>query len=124
MMDSIVSAQSHISDGKIRALAVSGVQRSNSLPAVPTFEELDIKNMQISNWFGVFAPAGTPVPLVAKLNQEFNRLTQSPDFVERFNKLGAQVHQASSEIFAKLYRDESEGWKALIARAGIKADNP
>lgn len=124
MMDSIVSAQSHISDGKIRALAVSGVQRSNSLPAVPSFEELDIKNMQISNWFGVFAPAGTPVSLVAKLNQEFNRLTQSPDIVERFNKLGAQAHQASSEIFAKLYRDESEGWKALIARAGIKADNP
>ena len=78
LMDSIVSAQSHIRDGKIRALAVTGAKRSTSLPAVPTFTELGIPGMEFSNWFGVFAPAGTPPDIVQRLNRELNAVMRSP----------------------------------------------
>jgi len=60
LMDSIVSAQTHIKDGRVRALAVTGAQRSGSLPDVPTFTELGVPGLAFSNWFGFFAPAGTP----------------------------------------------------------------
>lgn len=122
LMDSIVSAQSHIRDGKIRALAVSGERRSASLPQVPTFGELGVSGMNISNWFGVFAPASTPEPVISRLNQELNRVVQSTDIAERFEKLGAEPRSATPAAFAKLYRDESDGWRALIQRAGIKAE--
>ena len=122
LMDSIISAQTHIRDGKVRALAVSGAGRSDSLPGVPTFAELGIGGMDISNWFGVFAPAGTPESVVGRLNQEFGLASKSPDIIERLNRLGADSRTASSAAFAKLYRDESERWKTLIKRAGIQAE--
>ena len=122
LMDSIVSAQTHIRDGKVRALAVSGARRSDSLPSVPTFAELGISGMDISNWFGVFAPAGTPDAVVSRLNQEFSQATRSPDIVERLAKLGAEPRSASTTEFAKLYRDESVAWQTLIKRAGIQPE--
>lgn len=120
LMDSIVSAQSHIRDGKIRALAVSGAKRSTSLPQIPTFAELGVQGMNISNWFGVFAPAGTPDSVVSRLNQELAKAVQSSDIIERFDRLGAEPRSASPSAFSKLYKDESEAWRALIKRAGIQ----
>jgi tripartite-type tricarboxylate transporter receptor subunit TctC len=122
LMDSIVSAQSHIRDGKIRALAVSGSTRSASLPNTPTFTELGIKEMEISNWFGMLAPAGTPDAVVAKLNTEINKITKSADFIERLEKLGADPTTSTPAQFGKLYRDEAQSWKAVITRANIKPE--
>lgn len=122
LMDSIVSAQSHIRDGKVRALAVSGGKRSSSLPQVPTFAELGISGMEISNWFGVFAPAGTPEAVITRLNQELARAVQSPEISDRFQKLGAEPRSAAPAEFAKLYRAESDNWRAVIKRAGIQAE--
>jgi tripartite-type tricarboxylate transporter receptor subunit TctC len=122
LMDSVVSAQPHVRDGKVRPLAVTGAKRSSSLPNVPTFTELGVKGMEFSNWFGVFAPAGTPAELVQRLNREFNTIVRSPDVIERFDKAGADAAGGTPEQFAKLYRDEGENWKALIQRAGIKAE--
>ena len=122
LMDSIISAQPHIKDGKVRPLAVSGAKRSSSLPDVPTFAELGITGMEISNWFGVFAPAGTPAEVVQKLNREVNAALKSQDVIERFEKAGAEPRGGTPEQFAKVYRDENEGWKAVIKRAGIKVE--
>ena len=122
LMDSIVSAQSHIKDGKIRPLAVTGQKRSTSLPDVPTFEELGIAGMNFSNWFGVFAPAGLPAPLVARLNAALNAVVAQPATVERFVSLGAEPRTGTPAQFDKLYHDEAETWKAVIQRAGIKVD--
>ena len=123
LMDSIVSAQTHLRDGKIRALAVSGARRSESLPTVPTFSELGISGMEISNWFGVFAPAGTPEPIVSRLNQEFGQAVRSADMIDRLGKLGANPRSATPAEFARIYRDESQSWQALIKRAGIKVES-
>jgi tripartite-type tricarboxylate transporter receptor subunit TctC len=122
LMDSIVSAQSHIKDGKVRALAVSGSKRSISLPAVPTFTEIGIKEMEISNWFGVLAPAGTPDAIVGKLNAEITNITKSAEMIERLEKLGAETAGGTPAQFAKLYRDEASSWKAVITRANIKPE--
>ena len=122
LMDSIVSAQPHIADGKVRPLAVSGAKRSSSLPAVPTFQELGIPGMDFSNWFGVFAPAGTPPEIVARLNRELNAIVRMPDVVTTLERSGAEVSSGTPEQFAKVIRDENENWKAVIQRAGIKAE--
>lgn len=122
LMDSIVSAQSHIKDGKIRALAVSGAKRSSTLPNVPTFKEVGVSGMEFSNWFGVFAPPGTPVEIVQRLNRELNSIVKAPDVVERLERVGAEPVGSTPEQFARTYRDENENWKVVIQRANIKAD--
>ena len=122
LMDSIVSAQSHIKDGKVRPLAVTGQKRSTSLPDVPTFDEIGISGMNFSNWFGLFAPAGLPAPLSSRLNAALNTVVAQPATVERFRSLGAEPRSGTPAQFDRLYRDESDTWKAVIQRAGIKVD--
>jgi tripartite-type tricarboxylate transporter receptor subunit TctC len=122
LMDSIVSAQSHLKDGKVRALAVTGPRRSTSLPQVPTFAELGVPGMAFSNWFGLFGPAGMAPDMVARLNRELNTVATAPDFIERLEKLGAETVSGTPAQFAKTYRDEYDNWKSLIQRAGIKAE--
>ncbi len=122
LMDSIVSAQPHIRDGKVRALAVSGTKRSTSLPDVPTFDELGISGMAISNWFGLFGPAGLPADVVQRLNGEMNAVVRSPDVIDRFEKAGAEARGGTPAQFARTIRDEHESWKAVIARANIRPE--
>jgi tripartite-type tricarboxylate transporter receptor subunit TctC len=122
LMDSIVSAQPHIRDGKVRALAVSGARRSPSLPQVPTFGEAGVPNMELSNWFGFFAPPGTPADTVQRANRELNAIVRSADVVERMASFGAEPGGGTPEQFAKLVRDEHESWKTLIQRANIKPE--
>ena len=122
LMDSIVSAQTHIKDGRVRALAVTGAKRSTSLPGVPTFEEIGVPGMAFSNWFGVFAPAGTPPAVVQRLNKELNTIMAGADIIDRLEKLGAEPTAGTPEQFGKLYQAEFESWKALIQRANIKPE--
>ena len=122
LMDSIVSAQPHIADGKVKPLAVSGSRRSASAPNVPTFAEAGIPGMDFSNWFGVFAPPTTPVDIVQRLNRELNAALRAPEVLERLQRAGADPVGGTPEQFAKVYRDEFDSWKAVIQRAGIKGD--
>ena len=122
LMDSIVSAQTHIKDGRVRALAVTGAQRSGSLPDVPTFTELGVPGLAFSNWFGFFAPAGTPADVVQRVNRELNTLMRAPDVADRLRQLGADPVTGTPDAFAKVIRDEHDSWKAVIQRAGIKAE--
>lgn len=122
LMDSIVSAQTHIRDGRVRALAVTGAQRSTALPDVPTFTELGVPGLAFSNWFGFFAPAGTPAEVVQRLNRELNTIMRTPEVADRLRQLGADAATGTPEAFAKVIRDEHESWKAVIQRAGIRAE--
>jgi tripartite-type tricarboxylate transporter receptor subunit TctC len=122
LMDSIVSAQPHIKDGKVRPLAVSGARRNGSLPQVPTFAEAGIDGMAFSNWFGLFAPPGLPAEMVQRLNREVNTLLANADMKTQLERFGAEPGGGTPEQFAKVYRDENESWKAVIRRASIKAE--
>ena len=122
LMDSVVSAQPHVANGRVRPLAVTGTRRLASMPTVPTFKEVGVPGMEFSNWFGVFAPAGTPPDVVQRLNRELNTLLRSAEVIDKLNKAGAEVAGGTPEQFAKTYRDENENWKAVIQRANIKAE--
>jgi len=122
LMDSIVSAQTHIAAGRVRPLAVSGAKRSASLPNVPTFAEQGVPNMDFSNWFGVLAPAGTPPDILARLNRELNTIVKDPEVVTTLARSGAEIAGSTSAQFGKTILDEHEAWKAVIQRAGIKRD--
>jgi tripartite-type tricarboxylate transporter receptor subunit TctC len=123
LMDSIVSAQTHIRSGKVRPLAVTGTKRSPTLPSVPTFAEVGVPGMElVGNWFGLFAPAGAPAEVVARLNREINTMLKSPEFVEGLDKVGAEPVGGTPEEFSKTYRQEADAWRGLIQRAGIKAE--
>jgi tripartite-type tricarboxylate transporter receptor subunit TctC len=122
LMDSIVSAQPHIKDGKVRPLAVSGKARSKSLPNVPTFAEAGVPGLELSNWFGIFAPANTPRVIVDRLNKEINAIAKQSDVVERLERAGAEPAAGTPEQFSKVVKDELDGWKAVIKRANIKPE--
>jgi tripartite-type tricarboxylate transporter receptor subunit TctC len=122
LMDSAVSAQSHIKDGKVRALAVSGNKRSTAMPNVPTFTEIGISGLEFGNWFGVFLPSGTAPEIAQRLNSELNTIVRTADVMDRFDKLGAEPAGGTPEQFSKTVRDEYESWKVVIQRAGIKAE--
>jgi tripartite-type tricarboxylate transporter receptor subunit TctC len=122
LMDSIVSAQTHISAGRVRPLAVSGAKRSSSLPNVPTFAEQGVPGMDFSNWFGVLAPAGTPPEIVARLNRELNAIVKDPEVVSTLARSGGEVVGSTPAQFATVIRGEHDAWKAVIQRAGIKSE--
>ncbi len=122
LMDSVVSAQSHIRDGKVRPLAVTGHQRIASLPQVPTFAEVGISGMEISNWFGLLAPAGTPAEVITRIHREVNIAIKSPDLVERLLRVGAEPAGGTPEQLRDTIRSEFDNWKDLIARVGIKPE--
>ncbi|MEN9538020.1 MAG: hypothetical protein RLZZ126_255 [Pseudomonadota bacterium] len=107
---------------KMRPLAVAHDKRLASLPDVPTFAELGIKDMEMSNWLGVVAPKGTPPAIIAKLNQAINRALSEPDMVQRIAGPGNVIGGGEPQVFAKLLASETQRWTKLIKEKGIKSD--
>ena len=107
---------------KMRALAVASDKRLAAIPDVPTFAELGIKDMEISNWFGIIAPKGTPPAIVAKLNQAVNKALQEPDLAQRITSMGNVIVGGSPEAFAKFIDAESARWSKLIKDRGIRME--
>ena len=91
VLDYPTSVMPHIQSGRLRALALLSDKRSPALPDVPTYGELGFPQMGNGGWFGVVAPAGTPAPVVQKLNQAIHQAMQQPDFVKKMNEAGATL---------------------------------
>lgn len=122
MFDSITSARPHIQSGKLRALGVTTSKRSSALPNVPTLAEAGLPGYEVSPWFAVFMPAGTPKPVIAKLNAALLDAMKQPDVRARFETIGAEpIGSTPDEIAAHLAR-ESARWSKLIAERGIKLE--
>ena len=107
---------------RMRPLALAHDKRLPSLPDVPTFAELGIKDMEISNWFGIVAPKGTPAPIVAKLNQAINRALAEPDLAKRITEPGNVVGGGTPQDFAAFIAAESQRWAKVIKDRKITAD--
>ncbi len=112
----------HIQSGRIRALVVSGDQRMAQLPDVPTAVEAGFKDLDVTAWYGVIAPAGTPPEIVAKLNDAIRRVLARPDVRERFLATGTEPKVTSPKEFADLIRSDGERWAAVIKKANVKAE--
>ena len=122
MFDSITSARNHIQSGKLRALAVTTAKRSKNLPNVPTMAEAGVAGYDVSPWFAVFAPAGTPAPIIAKLNKVLTDTMKQPEVIERLDAIGAEPVGSTPEALASHLARESAMWTKLITERGIKLD--
>ncbi|MGZ8154785.1 MAG: tripartite tricarboxylate transporter substrate binding protein [Burkholderiales bacterium] len=116
----ITAALTHVQAGKLRGLAVTTTKRVNLIPDVPTVAESGLPGFEIVGWFGIFAPAGTPAPVVAKLNAEINEVLRLPEMQRRFSSQGLIPGSGTAEDLGRFLRSELAKWGALIREAGIK----
>jgi tripartite-type tricarboxylate transporter receptor subunit TctC len=111
----------HIRAGKLRALAVTGLTRSEVLPEVPTVHDF-LPGFEASGWFGVGAPRNTPASIVDRLNQEINAGLADPKMKARLAELGSLAFVGSPADFARFIAEETEKWGKVVRSAGIKAE--
>lgn len=122
MFDNLASALAQIRAGKLKALAVTTSQRAAGLPEVPTMAESGLQGFDVSTWFGVFAPAGTPAPVVARLNETLTVALRTPEMRERLAKMGADAAPLSSAQFAELVRAELSKYEKVVKFSGARVD--
>lgn len=122
MFSPIQNALPYIQQGRIRALSVAASQRNPNLPNVPALAEGGYKDVDLANWFAVYAPAGTPPAVVKKLNAAFVQVGKSPEIQTKFQKLGFEPFFTSSQEATDFMRSELVRWARVAAYAGIKAE--
>jgi len=109
------SAMPYVADGKLKILAVSSAKRSPAAPNVPTVaEQTGIRDFDLTNWVGLFAPRGTPADVVERLNRDINQVLGQPDVVERLVRSGAEAAPMSVDQFGDLLRSETGKYEALL----------
>ena len=112
----------HIRSGKLRALAVTGTKRSPELPGVPTVAEAGVPGYELSPWYGLLAPAGTPSAVVTRLAAEATKIVHEPAMREQLVAQGAEPAGGTPEEFARTLRSDAALWKKVVKEAGIRAD--
>jgi tripartite-type tricarboxylate transporter receptor subunit TctC len=118
---SVPTLLGHIKSGQLRAIVVTSAQRDPNLPQVPTVGET-YKGFEAVTWFGFVAPAGTPQPIVAKLNAEINKALKTPELKKRLNDEGATVLGGSPEQFGALIKSEIAKWAPVVKASGAHID--
>jgi len=121
MFDNMPSALPMAKEGKIRAVAQTTAKRSAAAPDVPTVGET-VPGFEATTWFAVFAPAGTPKDVVAKINAEMQRVFKLPDVVEKMKALGLEPWISTPEELAKYQATEMVKWAKVVKDSGAKAD--
>lgn len=119
--DALPSSMPHIKDGKLRALAVTTVERLKDLPDIPTVSET-VPGYAVSGWLGVGVPKGTPHEIVERLHAEINAVLTDPPVAARFASIGSEPRPESTAAFNKLIAEEVEKWGKVVKFAGLKAD--
>lgn len=112
----------HIREGRAKLLAVTGAKRSPFFPEAPTLSELGIKGMELDNWFGVFAPAGTPPAIMARLGSEIAKAVAQPEVKQRFADLGVEAVARDAATFGKSIAEETKVLTTLIRERRIALD--
>ena len=122
MFDNMPSAIPHVRSGKLVPLAVTTAKRSPELPNVPTIAEAGVPGYEATSWFGMFAPAGTPAPVLAKLNAAIVKVLGQPDVKKKINEQGAEVYSETPEQFAAFIQVESVKWGKVVKESGASLD--
>jgi tripartite-type tricarboxylate transporter receptor subunit TctC len=118
----IPAAAPHIKAGRLRALALVAEHRSSVLPEVPTVAEASLPKFEVTTWYGILAPAGTPRPIVERLNRELGKIMHSPELKKRIEALATDPVTSTPEEFADLIKREIAKWGEVVREAGVKAD--
>jgi tripartite-type tricarboxylate transporter receptor subunit TctC len=122
MIDVMPNAYPQAKAGKVRALAVSTAQRFPTAPDVPTIEESGLAGFEVSAWDGVLAPAGTPAPVIAKINAAIRRALEDPQVRDSLLARGAQPVPSTPEAFARHIKAETAKWAKVVRQSGAKVD--
>ena len=122
MFDNLASAAPQIRAGRLRAFAVTTAQRTPFFPELPTMIEAGVPGFDIDTWFGVFAPAGTPAPVVERLHAELVRALGSDAMRERLARLGAQAAPLAPARFAEFVRAEQQRYARIVRASGARVD--
>ncbi|HWI84295.1 tripartite tricarboxylate transporter substrate binding protein [Ramlibacter sp.] len=123
MFDNLPSSLAHIRAGKLKALAVTSRQRSSALPDVPTMEEAaGLKGFDATSWFGLLAPAGTPMDIVGRIQQEVAKSLNTPAIKEKLQSQGAIPSGNTPAAFAKHIDAEHKKWAQVVKASGAKVD--
>jgi tripartite-type tricarboxylate transporter receptor subunit TctC len=122
MMDAITTMAPNVSAGKLKALGTTGKSRSTVLPDVPTVAEAGVPGYEAGIWLGLMAPAGTPKPILERLNAEVGRIIQAPEVKENWMKQGAAPMSMTLDQFDKFLRDEIVKWANVVKVSGAKVD--
>lgn len=109
-----------IKAGKLRTLAVTGAKRQGALPDVPTFKEAGLPNFEATSWYGLYAPAGTPAAVIAKINGDVRQALQAPDLREKMSGLGIDPTPSTPEFLAKYQDEEIERIRLLVKTGAVK----
>ena len=118
MVSSLPSAMGQIKAGKLRVLAVTSAKRSTSLPDTPTVAELGYKDFDVSTWYGLFMPAGTPKEIVSAVNREVNKLLATPEMQSAIQAQGAETQNMTTEQFSTLLKTDYAKWKGIVQASG------
>jgi tripartite-type tricarboxylate transporter receptor subunit TctC len=122
MFDAITTMAPNVRAGKLKGFGTSGRARSSVLPDVPTVAEAGVPGYEATIWLGVMTPAGTPKPIIDRLNAEITKVTGRAEVREAWGKQGATALSMSPEQFGQYLREDIAKWAKVIARAGIKLD--
>lgn len=122
MFDNLASAAGLIKEEKVKALAVTTVERSFMFPDMPTMEEAGVEDFDLGTWFGVLTTGGTPEAVVAQLNAAFSKALQSDDVVEALRTMGSEAEPISSAAFKAMLESELEKYKELVEVSGAKIE--
>lgn len=122
MFDNLASSLSQVKGGRVRALAVTTPKRTKLAPELPTIAESGLPGFDISTWFGIFVPAGTPRPVVDRLHAEFTRALAAPDVREKMLALGAEPVGSTPEQFTAYVKAEAAKYAKLVRTSGARVD--
>jgi tripartite-type tricarboxylate transporter receptor subunit TctC len=122
MMSGAPALMPHVRAGKLRALGISSLQRAESFADLPTIAEAGVAGFEALQWYGLVAPAGTPEPIVARLNAEVNRALVTPELKARLVSEGAEAAPATPQAFGAFIAAEIERWRPVIQKAGLRAE--
>jgi tripartite-type tricarboxylate transporter receptor subunit TctC len=122
MFDAAPSLIAHIRSGRLRVLAAASSERNPLLADVPTFAELGYPKIAVSLWYGLLAPAGTPAPVIDRLNRETVKVLQSAEVRDSLRARGAEPMPGTPLAFAAFMQEERKKWAPIVQQAGIKLD--
>ena len=118
----IVSSNTHIRSGRLRALAVTTDKRVSALPGIPTFDEAGVKGLIMVNWYGLIAPLKTPQAITGRLVIEINKAMRSPEMIKSLIADGAEAATGSSAELATHIKAENERWARVVQAVGLKVN--
>jgi tripartite-type tricarboxylate transporter receptor subunit TctC len=122
MFSGFTAAMPHIKSGKIRALAITGANRSPALSETPTIAEQGFPGVEATAWYGVLAPANTARPVVTRLHDELVRIIKLPDVTLKLEGLGFEIVASTPEQFGAYIRSEIKKWEKVVRASGAKPD--